>query len=106
MPAPTRGPRPSVRRAPVLAGRQPARPYLLADGRALHLVWKEFDGDKVAVRWQVSRDSGLTWSGARAVAETDDASDHPLLVAHAGRTYLSWLTKTEGYRLIPLEDQP
>jgi hypothetical protein len=87
-------------------GRQPARPYLLADGRALHLVWKEFEGDKVAVRWQVSRDSGLTWSGARAVAETDDASDHPLLVAHAGRTYLSWLTKTEGYRLIPLEDQP
>jgi len=27
-------------------GRQPARPYLLADGRALHLVWKEFDGIK------------------------------------------------------------
>lgn len=86
--------------------RQPARPYLLADGRALHLVWKEFDGNKVVVRWQVSRDSGLTWSNVRAVAETDDASDHPLLVAHAGRAYLSWLTKAQGYRLIPLEDQP
>ena len=24
----------------------------------------------------------------------------------AGRAYLSWLTKAEGYRLIPLEDQP
>ena len=33
--------------------RQPARPYLLANGQALHLVWKEFDGDKALVRWQV-----------------------------------------------------
>jgi len=86
--------------------RQPARPYLLANGRALHLVWKEFDGDKVVVRWQVSQDSGRNWSDTRTVAETADASDHPLLVADKQRTYLSWLTKIEGYRLIPLEDQP
>jgi hypothetical protein len=86
--------------------RQPARPYLLANGPALHLVWKEFDGTKALVRWQVSHDSGRTWSAVRTVADTDDASDHPLLVAHAGRAYLSWLTKAQGYRLIPLEDQP
>jgi hypothetical protein len=86
--------------------RQPARPYLLANGQALHLVWKEFDGTKALVRWQMSHDSGRTWSAVRTVADTDDASDHPLLVAHAGRTYLSWLTKAQGYRLIPLEDQP
>jgi hypothetical protein len=86
--------------------RQPARPYLLADGGALHLVWKEFDGTKALVRWQVSHDSGRSWSEAKTVADTDDASDHPLLVARAGHAYLSWLTKTEGYRLIPLEDQP
>ncbi|MGZ5913073.1 MAG: exo-alpha-sialidase, partial [Reyranella sp.] len=86
--------------------RQPARPYLLASGQALHLVWKEFDGTKALVRWQVSHDSGRSWSAVRTVADTDDASDHPQLVAHAGRAYLSWLTKTEGYRLIPLEDQP
>ncbi len=86
--------------------RQPSRPYLLANGSALHLVWKEFDGDKVVVRWQVSRDSGKQWSETRTVAETADASDHPLLVADKQRTYLSWLTKNEGYRLIPLGDQP
>ncbi|MFO1163196.1 MAG: sialidase family protein [Reyranellaceae bacterium] len=86
--------------------RQPARPYLLAEGRAVHLVWKEFDGTKAVVRWQVSHDSGVTWSNARTVADTDDASDHPLLVGHAGRAYLSWLTKAQGYRLIALEDQP
>ncbi len=86
--------------------RQPARPYLLANGPALHLVWKEFDGTKALVRWQLSHDSGRTWSAVRTVADTDDASDHPLLVAHGGRAYLSWLTKAQGYRLIPLEDQP
>ena len=88
------------------ASQQPSRPYLLANGPALHLVWKEFDGDKVAVRWQVSHDSGRQWSAARTVAETADASDHPLLVADKQRAYLSWLTKNEGYRLIPLGDQP
>ena len=86
--------------------RQPARPYLLASGSALHLVWKEFDGTKAVVRWQVSHDSGRQWTEARTVAETEDASDHPLLVADRQRVYLSWLTKVEGYRLIPLEDQP
>ena len=82
--------------------RQPARPYLLADGTALHLVWKEFDGKKASVRWQVSTDSGKSWSAAQTVADTTDASDHPLLVARDGRVYLSWLTKADGYRLIPL----
>ena len=86
--------------------RQPARPYVLASGRAVHLVWKEFDGAKALVRWQVSQDGGRTFSTTRTVADTDDASDHPLLVEHAGRAYLSWLTKAQGYRLIPLEDQP
>lgn len=86
--------------------RQPGRPYLLAKDRALHLVWKEFDGQKSLVRWQVSTDSGRQWSPARTVAETADSSDHPMLVADASRVYLSWLTKIEGYRLIVLEDQP
>ncbi|WIM12519.1 sialidase family protein [Enhydrobacter sp.] len=86
--------------------RQPARPNLLADGRALRLVWKEFDGERTRVCWEVSRDSGRSWSAPQTVAETDDASDHPLLVAYKDRTYLSWLTKSDGYRLIPLENKP
>ena len=88
--------------------RQPARPYLLADGPS---AASGVEGVRRREgRWcagRSSHDSGRTWSAARTVAETADASDHPLLVARsAGRAYLSWLTKTEGYRLIPLEDQP
>ena len=86
--------------------RRPMRPYLLANGKALHLVWKEFDGTRTRIRWEVSHDSGRSWSAPRTVADTEDASDHPLLVAYEDCTYLSWLTRNEGYRLIPLEARP
>ena len=39
-----------------------------------------------------------------AVAETSDRSDHPLPVTDGQRTYLSWMAKADGYRLIPIED--
>jgi hypothetical protein len=45
-----------------VGGQSPPALYLMANGPALHLVWKEFDGDKVAVRWQVSHHSGRQWS--------------------------------------------
>lgn len=93
-------------RALSAANRQPARPFVLSNGNALYLVWKEFDGTKSLVRWQVSGDGGRQWREPRTVADTADASDHPLLVAHAGQAYLSWLTKADGYRLIPLGDKP
>lgn len=80
--------------------RQPTRPYALATANAVHLVWKEFDGEKVLVRWEVSHDGGRHWSEPRTVAETADASDHPLLIARGPQVFLSWLTKNEGYRLI------
>lgn len=86
--------------------RQPARPFVLATGTAVHLVWKEFDGENALVRWEVSHDAGRTWSAPRTVAETADASDHPLLIARGAQVFLSWLTKNEGYRLIPVGDSP
>lgn len=92
----------SAPRALSTPNRQPARPYLLAVGQTVHLVWKEFDGEKATVRWQVSNDAGRNWSGPRTVADTADASDHPLLIARGAQVFLSWLTKIEGYRLIAL----
>jgi hypothetical protein len=68
------------------------------------MAWKEFDGEKSLVLAKVSRDDGLTWSVPKSVAETADASDHPLLVDVKGKAYLSWLTRQEGYRLTALED--
>jgi hypothetical protein len=38
------------------------------------------------------------------MATTAQSSDHPLLIEHKGKAYLSWLTREEGYRLVPLDD--
>lgn len=85
---------------------QLSRPQVLAVPGALWLAWKEFDGDRTSVRVEVSRDGGVTWSKPELAAQTADASDHPLLVSDGHHPYLSWQTKLEAYRLMPLEDVP
>jgi len=82
--------------------RTPSRPQVLALGGRLWRAWKEFDGVATTVLVQLSGDDGETWDAARPLARTEDASDHPLLVADGATGYLSWLTKGEGYRLLPL----
>jgi hypothetical protein len=81
------------------------RPNLLAIGDTVYLVWKEFDGERSVVRLKVSHDRGVTFGAPHVVAATDDASDHPLLIADRGTPYLSWLTANEGYRLLSLEER-
>lgn len=50
----------------------------------------------------ISVDEGVNWQPATVVADTADASDHPLLITHDGKVYLSWLTANEGLRIIPV----
>ncbi|MFO1027622.1 MAG: hypothetical protein U1E70_20785 [Acetobacteraceae bacterium] len=83
-------------------GAQAGRPNLLAMGDTVYLAWKQFDGALSAVNLMVSRDRGAHFGAPKVVATTRDASDHPLLIAHAATPYLSWLSANEGYRLIPL----
>ncbi len=52
-----------------------------------------------------SRDDGKSWSKPVAIATTSDTSDHPLLVSDGQKTYLSWMTKADGYRLLPIGDE-
>jgi len=85
------------------ADHAPSRPYVLAGPNGLALVWKEFDGEKTTVDLMLSHDNGANWSEPRSIATTTDASDHPLLISDGHRTYLSWMTKADGYRLLPLE---
>ncbi len=94
--------------APLAIGdprRSPSRPYVAAGPRELAMVWKEFDGEKSSVRLMTSADDGRNWTPPRTVAETSDASDHPLLVSDGQRSYLSWMTKADGYRFIPIGDE-
>jgi hypothetical protein len=79
-----------------------SHPYVLTQGRAVYLVWKESRGDGSAIRTSRSVDGGTTWSDARDAAVTSGRADHPLLVADARQVYLSWFTDADGYRLIAL----
>ena len=80
----------------------PSHAAILFSKIKLYRVWKEFDGATTSVLVQTSKDLGKSWSAPRAVATTDETSDHPQLLAGKAGTYLSWLTKVEGYRLLPL----
>lgn len=86
------------------AKKNPSRPFALAGARGLAMVWKEFDGERTTVNLMTSGDDGETWSLPRVVAGTADSSDHPLLVTDGRKTYLSWMTKADGYRFIPIGD--
>jgi hypothetical protein len=88
------------------ADRSPSRPYVIAGPHGTAIVWKEFDGEKTTVNLMTSHDDGITWSDATTVAETADTSDHPLLVSDGQRVFLSWMTKADGYRIQPIEDEP
>ncbi len=86
--------------------RHPTRPYVLAMGRNIWVAWKEFDGTRTSVDVMASDDEGASWSSPRAVAATEDYSDHPLLISDGRHAYLSWLTRAEGYHLVPLDAIP
>ncbi|MGJ0393196.1 MAG: sialidase family protein [Methylocystis sp.] len=80
----------------------PGHPVALAAKGRLYRVWKEFDGTATTIPMQMSSNGGKSWSAPKVIAQTDDASDHPGLVANKGAAYLSWVTHKEGYRLLPL----
>jgi len=82
--------------------RAPSRAAILFSKGKLYRAWKEFDGATTSLVLQSSKDSGKSWSAPRTVATTAEISDHPLLLAGKAGAYLSWLTKAEGYRLLPL----
>jgi hypothetical protein len=83
-------------------GKGPSRPYVMTGPQGTAIVWKEFDGEKTSVNLITSADDGKTWSQPRVVATTSDSSDHPLLVSDGRQTFLSWMTKADGYRLLPI----
>ena len=86
--------------------RSPSRPQIAAGPQGLVMVWKEFDGQKTSVNLMISRDDGATWSKPTAIADTTDSSDHPLLVSDRRQTYLSWMTKADGYHFQAIGSEP
>ncbi|MFZ4379743.1 MAG: sialidase family protein [Polynucleobacter sp.] len=81
-------------------GANVARPYLLASGNQVWMVWKEFDGAYSSIYLKQSSDDGITWSEAKFISKTSGYSDHPLLLKRDREVFLSWLTRADGYQLL------
>lgn len=78
-------------------------PDIMADGKQVFLTWTEFDGAKMKLLVMQSIDMGRSWSPAKAISESTAGSDIPFLLRSAKGVFVSWNTKDEGYRLIPLD---
>ncbi len=85
------------------AALNPSRAYVLASGRSVWLVWKEFDGQTSSLHAMRSTDQGLTWSPSEELMSTRGYSDHPLLLKSGQGVYVSWLTRLNGYQLRRLD---
>ena len=83
-------------------GANVSRPYLLALGQQVWLVWKEFDGAHSLVYIKQSIDDGKTWDTPKIISKTSGYSDHPLLINQGDTVFLSWLTRADGYQLIQI----
>ena len=81
----------------------PSRGHVLSKGKAVWLVWKEFDGEKSSLNMMFSKDQGKSWSTKTELMTTLGYSDHPLLVQSGQQIFVSWLTRLDGYRLMLLD---
>ncbi|MDO8437479.1 MAG: sialidase family protein [Nitrosomonadaceae bacterium] len=81
----------------------PSHPDIMARGKHVILTWTEYDGAKTQLLMMQSTDGGQTWLPARSIAESTNRSDFPFLLSNARGIFVSWNSKSEGYRLIPLD---
>ncbi|MDH5612992.1 MAG: glycoside hydrolase [Gammaproteobacteria bacterium] len=81
---------------------QAAHAQVLALGKAVFLVWKEFDGKQATLISMNSSDSGKTWTQPQILANTTGDSDHPLLIADDKKVYAVWHRHGQHYQLFSL----
>lgn len=79
-----------------------SHPDIIAQGKHIILTWTEFDGVKTQLKVMQSHDGGESWSGATLIAEATAETDFPFLLSNNQGIFVSWNSKTEGYRLIPV----
>ena len=69
---------------------------LVASGKKVFVLWKEFDGTRARLRAMMSDNGGDTWR-ERDLFATVGASDQPRALQHGGRFYAFWNTQREGF---------
>lgn len=84
------------------AGKLPSHPDVMVKGNHITLTWIEFDGSKTQLLVTQSNDGGQTWLPAKSIAESTAEVDFPFLLSNNKGIFVSWNSKHEGYRLIPV----
>jgi len=79
---------------------------VLAVGDRVFLAWQQFDGTRTSVLAMTSADGGATWTSPKELASSTAASDYPRLITNGTAAFASWSAGHDGYRLLPLEDNP
>jgi hypothetical protein len=81
----------------------PSHPDIMAQEKDVILTWIEYDGSRTQLMVMQSPDGGKTWSPAKSIAQSSSRTDFPFLLKNPQGIFVSWNTKNEGYRLIPLD---
>jgi hypothetical protein len=81
----------------------PSHPDVIALGQHVALAWTEFDGNKTHLMLMQSDNGGQSWQAAKAIADSTAETDFPLLLQYQQSMYVSWNSKNEGYRLLPVK---
>lgn len=77
-------------------------PDVMAKDKRVILTWTEFDGNKTQLFIMQSNDAGQTWQPSKAIAESKEEADFPFLLNNKAGVFVSWNSKSEGYRLLSI----
>jgi hypothetical protein len=80
----------------------PSHPDIMARGKQIILTWTEFNGHQTKLFVMHSNDDGETWLPPKPVAQFSADADFPFLLSNNQGVFVSWNSRVEGYRLIPV----
>ncbi len=77
-------------------------PRVAVSGAMVTLAWQAFSEGRIRILARRSADGGDTWTAPREVASTAGAADRAELITGPEGSFVSWSTRAEGYRLLPV----
>jgi hypothetical protein len=71
-------------------------------GKAVFIVWKEFDGTRSTLKLMRSIDGGNNWSAASEIASATGPTDYPFFLVKRDALKVAWLGKENGMRFFDI----
>ncbi len=71
---------------------------LVASGDTLHVVWSDHRMNGYAIYYTRSIDTGLSWSNAIALTDTNQKATFPAIAVSGNFVHLAWMDESLGHR--------